>query len=269
MQNEESFGILIILACLAMFSLIVIIILFVVTYQRKMHLKEKQINLIEQEKQVQLFKAIVDTEEKQKEKIARNLHDEINPLLNVLKYNLTKYRIRARKNTFDPESLITDEETIIKVMEGIRTTCLDLIPSFLFQNGLVPSLEEYINNIRKIGELYAEFESDTAPEKVEQFNTQELLNIYRICLEILNNIFKHSRCTFFKMIVKTSESALTVNCIHDGKGVTNEEIENYTNNALGLGLKSLKARTLLLNAKINYSKNINSSSVELIIPLKQ
>jgi two-component system NarL family sensor kinase len=269
MQNEESFGILIILACLAMFSLIVIIILFVVTYQRKMLLKEKQINLIEQEKQVQLFKAIVDTEEKQKEKIARNLHDEINPLLNVLKYNLTKYRIRARKNTFDPESLITDEETIIKVMEGIRTTCLDLIPSFLFQNGLVPSLEEYINNIRKIGELYAEFESDTAPEKVEQFNTQELLNIYRICLEILNNIFKHSRCTFFKMIVKTSESALTVNCIHDGKGVTNEEIENYTNNALGLGLKSLKARSLLLNAKINYSKNINSSSVELIIPLKQ
>lgn len=271
MENQDitTIKLLITLGILITLFIAAVVIIFVVYYQRKMLLKEKQIKLIEQEKQVQLFKATVEAEENQKEKIARNLHDEINPLLNMIKYNLAKHRMRARKNTFDPESLITDEETIIKVMEGIRTTCLDLIPSFLFQNGLVPSLEEYINNIRKIGELYAEFESDTAPEKVEQFNTQELLNIYRICLEILNNIFKHSRCTFFKMIVKTSESALTVNCIHDGKGVTNEEIENYTNNALGLGLKSLKARTLLLNAKINYTKNINSSSVELIIPFKQ
>ena len=271
MENQDitNIKLLITIGIFSTLFIAAVVILFVVYYQRKMLLKEAQMKIMEHEKQLELFKATVAAEEQQKEKIARNLHDEINPLLNVLKYNLAKYRIRARKNTFDPESLITDEETLIKVMEGIRTTCLDLIPSFLLQNGLIPSLEEYINNVQKIGELNAEFESDTAPEKVEQFSTQEQLNIYRICLEILNNIFKHSKCTFFKMIVKTSESDLTINCIHNGKGVTNEEIENYTNASLGLGLKSLKARTLLLKASINYSKNINTSSVELIIPFKQ
>ena len=125
------------------------------------------------------------------QEIARNLHDEINPLLTLLKYNLTKHRIEVKKNKFDPDSLIKDEETLDKAIDGIRTTCLDLIPSFLLQNGLIPSLDDYIRSVQQIEGMTADFESSATPEKMETFDIQEQLNIYRVCLEILNNLFKH------------------------------------------------------------------------------
>lgn len=245
-----------------------VIVLFVVYYQRKMLIKEASIKLMEQEKQIELFKASVEAEEKQKEKIARNLHDEINPLLTVLKFNLSKHRIEIQKNKFEPAGLIKDEETLDKAIEGIRTTCLDLVPSFLLQYGLIPSLEEYINHVQQIDGMEASFEYSATPEDIEKFSVQEQLNIYRICLEILNNLFKHAGCSQFTMLVNNIQNNLTIEFNHNGKGVSNEEMNTYTDQSKGLGLKSLKARALILNASINYFKEKTHSTVQLSIPFK-
>lgn len=269
MEIQTGITTFIILGCLAMFCLIIVIILFVVTYQRKMLLKESRIKIMDQEKQIDLFKAAVEAEEQQKEKIARNLHDEINPLLSALKFNLSKHRIRAKKNEFEPDSLLQDEETLDKAIEGIRTTCYDLIPSFFLQYGLVPSLEEYVRNVQQIDELSAVFSSDVIPEELETFEKQEQLNIYRICLEILNNLLKHSHCTIFELSIISKNNQLVVKCTHNGKGVTNQEMEMCTDNSKGFGLKSIKARALLLKAKIDYIKSINSASIILSIPLNE
>lgn len=268
MQSQAGLGFLIILGCLAMFCMIVVIILFVVTYQRKMLLKEVQIKIMDQEKQLDLFKVSVEAEEKQKEKIARNLHDEINPLLTVLKFNLSRHRIEIKKDKFIPESLIDDEQLLDRAIEGIRSSCLDLIPSFLLQFGLIKSLEEYIRSIQLSGSISAEFEYKTLQNELELFDKQEQLNIYRVCLEILNNLFKHSNCTNLKMSTEIIDSSLIIELIHNGKGVTNEEMDKYTEVSKGLGLKSLKARALILNATINYSKTINNASITLNIPFK-
>jgi two-component system NarL family sensor kinase len=242
------------------------IILFVVYYQRKMLLKEVQIKLMEKEKQLELFKASVEAEEQQKEKIARNLHDEINPLLTVLKFNLSKHRIDIKKDKFIPESLIDDEQMLDKAIEGIRTTCLDLIPSFLLQYGIIKSLEDYIRNVQQIEGVSAEFQNEVPLNELDVFDKQEQLNIYRVCLEILNNLFKHSKCTILKMTAETMSNSLVIEVVHNGKGVTNEEMDKYTEVSQGLGLKSLKARALILNATINYTKTINTASVKLSIP---
>lgn len=246
-----------------------VIVLFVSLYKRNLLLKDNQIKLIEQEKQIDLFKASVEAEEQQKEKIARNLHDEINPLLSALKFNLSRHRIRAKKNTFEPDSLLLDEETLDKAIEGIRTTCYDLIPSFFLEYGLIPSLEEYVRNVQQTEGMSAVFNSNVIPEEIELYGKQEQLNIYRMCLEILNNLFKHSRCTFFELSAISKNNQLMIEFSHNGIGVTSQEMEIYTDNSKGLGLKSIKARALLLKAKIDYIKNINMASVILIIPLNQ
>ena len=268
MENQAGITTFIILGCLAMFCLIIVIILFVVTYQRKMLLKEARIKLIEQEKQIELFKATVEAEEQQKEKIARNLHDEINPLLAVLKLNLSKHRIEIKKDKFEPESLITDEKMLDKAIEGIRTTCLDLIPSFLLEYGLIKSLEGHIRNVQQLEGMSADFENNTLQNELDVFNKQVQLNIYRVCLEILNNQFKHSKCSILKMKTESIDSALVITFAHNGIGVTNEEMEIHTETSKGLGLKSLKARALILNAKIDYIKEINMSLIKLSIPYK-
>lgn len=245
-----------------------VIVLFVVYYQRKMLLKEARIKLIQQEKQLELFKASVEAEEQQKEKIARNLHDEINPLLTVLKFNLSKHRIEIQKNKFEPASLLKDEETLDKAIEGIRTTCHDLVPSFLLQYGLIPSLEDYINQLQQTDGMQTSFSNRATPEEIEKFTVQEQLNIYRVCLEILHNLFKHAHCSQFSVLVSSVKNALHIEFTHNGAGVSNEEMNRYTDESKGLGLKSLKARALILNATINYTKQTDFSTVLLNIPFK-
>lgn len=244
-----------------------VVVLFVVFYQRKMLLKDASIKLMEQEKQIELFKASVEAEEKQKEKIARNLHDEINPILNTLKFNITKHRIKAQKNELNPASMFADEETLNKVIEGIRSVCYDLIPSFFLEYGIIVSLESYVKNVQNMDDISGEFYSDVIPEELETFSRQEQLNMYRVCLEILNNLFKHSECKFFSVSMNSLNKSLVFKVTHNGKGISNEEMNLFTENSKGLGLKSLKARIILLKANINYNKDINSSSITLTVPL--
>ena len=266
MQSEKTVAILIALGCLAMFALIIVIILFVVVYQRKILLKEAKIKLMEQQQQIELFKASVEIEEQQKEKIARNLHDEINPLLALLKLNLSKHRMDARKDKFEPDNLIADSALLDKAIDGIRTTCLDLIPSFLLQYGIIKSLEEYIRNMQQIDGMHAEFENTVLEENLKCFDKQEQLNIYRVCLELLNNLFKHAKCDCLKMKTQSLNHSLCITFEHNGKGVTNEEMNQYTSHSIGLGLKSLKARALILNASIDYKINADNSTITLTIP---
>lgn len=266
MQSQENIAILIALGCLVMFTLVGVIILFVAIYQRKILLKEAKIQLLEQEKQIGLFKASVKAEEQQKEKIARNLHDEINPILAVLKFNLSRHRIELQKNKFEPDSLIADTQLLDQAIEGIRSTCLELIPTFLLQYGLVKSLEDYLMQLSNSQTIHVEFENKTHSPDLELFDKQTLLNTYRMCLELLNNILKHTQADFLKISLSCYNQALHIQLTHNGKGVSNGDMEQFTQNSKGLGLKSLQARALIVNAAINYTKQTNSSFITLSIP---
>jgi signal transduction histidine kinase len=268
MQTQENIAIFIAFGCLIMFLLIVVIIMFVAIYQRKMSLKEARIQVMEQEKQIALFRAAAEAEEQQKEKIANNLHDEINPLLALLKLNLSRHRIQLEKNSFKPESFNQDTELLNKAIEGIRTTCHDLIPTFLMQYGLIASLESHTRQIEGVYAINAQFENTAEEKDLDCFEKKDQLHIYRICMEILNNLFKHSGCTSLKLSLKCIDTKLVIEFTHDGKGVSNEEMEEYTTHSKGLGLKSLKARALILNAGINYVKQDGRSSIILSIPNK-
>jgi signal transduction histidine kinase len=265
-QDITNIKLLITVGILITLFLAAVIIIFVVYYQRKMLLKNAELKIMEQEKQLELFKATVEAEEKQKEKIARNLHDEINPILTVLKLNLSKHKIDIFKEKFNIEDLTYDQQILDKVIDGIRTTCLDLIPTFLLEYGLIKSLESYINSINSNGEIDAEFENKNQIKNLDYFNKQVQLNIYRVSLEILNNLFKHANCTILKLDIDMLNNQFIIKISHNGEGVTNEEMDFFTESSKGLGLKSLKTRTLILNANINYSKSINNSIIKLTIP---
>jgi two-component system NarL family sensor kinase len=268
MQTQENIAIFIAFGCLIMFMLVLVIITFVVIYQRKMSLKEAKIQLMEQEKQIALFRAAAEAEEQQKERIANNLHDEINPLLALLKLNLSRHRIHIEKNIFKPESFNQDTDILNKAIEGIRTTCHDLIPTFLMQFGLIASLESHARQIQDINNIDTQFENTAEENDLDCFEKKDQLHIYRICMEILNNLFKHAHCTTLKIRIGCTGNNLLIEFEHNGKGVSNEEMEEYTTHSKGLGLKSLKARALILNARINYQKQEGHSSVILSIPNK-
>jgi two-component system NarL family sensor kinase len=242
-----------------------VIVIFVVYYQRKALLKDSEIKLFEQEQQILFFRATIEGEEKQKEKIAHNLHDSINPMLSVLKLNLSKHRNEIIKNKFNIEDLKNDAEIIDNVIDGIRTTCYNLIPKFLLEYGLIKSLNQYIDNINTPNNINGKFNNNLNTTEAP-LSQQDQLSVYRICLEIINNLIKHSLCSIFELTISQPKGNLVLEFIHNGKGIDNEEVKTLIESNKGLGLKSLKTRAFILNANLNFSNNNNTAVITLTIP---
>ncbi len=266
MEQQTEIGIFIAIAWLAMLTLATIIIIFYQTYRTNILKKEREIQRMEKERQIIAFKTSVEAEEKQKERIANNLHDEIIPLLTVINQNIERHVRDLKNNRLDAESFKMDSELVDQSISGVKAIALELIPKVMLTFGLMRGLESHIRKIDNSGVWAAQFENKSGFENEVPFTRNDQLNIYRLCLEILNNLGKHAGYSFLQLTVARNETELILEFKHDGKGATNEEIDAYTATSAGLGLKSMQSRLLIMNARINYSADTDPASIHLNIP---
>jgi len=269
MQEQTDIALLVIIGSLAMVFFVGVIILFVMKYQQRMKQNALILKKNEEEKQKELFQASVATEERERERIARNLHDEINPLLTVLRQNLSQQKINALKNKPSLDIFEANTDLIDRAIEGIRNSTYDLIPSFMLQFGIIKSLADYLSMLNDSGKAVTSLTNSGNFDFELYFSKSEQLNIYRICLEIINNILKHARCTALSLEIVAEHTTVTLIFEHNGIGVTNAEIDQLSERSSGLGLKSIKARAFILSGIISYEKWEDKARVQLNLPLKK
>ena len=97
MDNEKIILIGIITGSILTFFLIMVIILFVMVYQRKIVDRENVYQLSLKKKEVQLLQSVINTQESERQKIAMNLHDTVNPHLTALKLTITKHEFDLKR----------------------------------------------------------------------------------------------------------------------------------------------------------------------------
>ena len=266
MESQNEIVLFIAVGSFAMIFFVLVIILFVMKYQRKMYQNEAALKTLEQLRQIELFQASVEIEEREKERISRNLHDEINPQLILLKQSLQKHNSDILKNRFNPEDFENDYLLIDKLTDGIRASSYELIPTYMLRYGLFKSLEDHVQGLNGAGKLKATFRLGKQNLSEQHFNKHQQLNLYRMCLELLNNVIKYSGTAHLIFEISGSITGLSFNVVYKGKGITNEEVTLLLKKEGTLGLKSLQARALLLNATIDYSCKSDDCKVQLSVP---
>ncbi|HEX3025512.1 MAG TPA: ATP-binding protein [Chitinophagaceae bacterium] len=221
-------------ALLIAVAIVAIFVLFfiatIISYQRKHHTLY-----------LQKIAAEIDTLENERKHIAADLHDDLGPMLSLLKIQMT--------GVF-PEG--SDEQQIFEdagrgldyALHIIRNLNNSLLPHTLVENGLYSSLEEYIQQINTTGALYAEavFTEDELPLKME-----EEITIYRIIREIVTNTLKHAEANRLVIIFRKSKKHFTVEITDDGKGFDKYEVASAGS---GTGLKNIMSRVELLNGDL-------------------
>jgi len=140
---------------------------------------------------------------------------------------------------------------MLKVLESIKTCTYELVPSYLRDVGLFKSLEYVMQKLNLSGSTTASFKNNSIGDHID-FSQSQQLNIYRLTLEIITNILTHSGCNRLDMLISNEFGKLVIRLKHNGKGVSNLQIERFTSETPGYGLKSSKARALLLKGKIDY-----------------
>lgn len=183
--------------------------------------------------------AEITTLEKERARIAIDLHDELGPYLSV-----TKFRINALDivNEEDNEHLVKINENIDLIIKRMREIAADLMPNTLIRKGVVVAIEEFVHKIVE-PELTIQFMSKGSTD----YPVQMGIHIYRIVQEIIHNTIKHARATELKIEIRREENKLVLLTQDNGTGF---DYNNVLYSKNGLGLRSLLSRIEVLGGEM-------------------
>lgn len=213
-------------------------------------------------KELEMLREVIQAQEMEREKLAAGLHDEIGPLLSVLKLNMSRHMKQYERDCLEIDHLDAERQFIDEIILRVRGLSHELTPHLVTKKGLVFGLRNLAKSVNNFS-----IQIVNQSEGVENLKTQTNLNTYRIILELLNNMMKHERISELVIQFKDQENHLEINFNHDGKGISNELVQQKMQEGNGLGLTSIQLRLLVLNAEIEYFEDIHTK-IKLRIPLE-
>lgn len=230
--------------------LAVVLIYFIITIVR--HQRRNQ----------QLYKlkilAEITTLENERARIAADLHDELGPILSAVKFKINSLDIHSED---DQVILDKSNKNIDDIIRRMREISNDLLPNTLLRKGLIASLEESIDNLKKTNTLEIIFIHHEIPDLTKD----RAINIYRIIQEIIHNTIKHANASQLKIEFTINKRNLIILTEDNGKGF--DYIQQSKENA-GLGLRNLLSRTDVLGGNMYIeSRNAKGTKYTFEIPI--
>ncbi|UKJ06768.1 tetratricopeptide repeat-containing sensor histidine kinase [Solitalea lacus] len=221
--------------------LILIISSFIFTnYRNKIMLQNQNLQLLEKEKEINSLEAMIRGEEKERNRIAKELHDGVGGLLSATKMHFSVLKAKSLElqndKSFEHALSLLDESA-----SEIRKTAHNLMPELLVTHGLVVALANFCKRINSAA-ISVEF---VTLGDVPKFKQGFELSVYRIVQELVNNVIKHSGASEAIVQISCHDHLLTMTVEDNGKGFDyNDEIKN------GMGLSSLHSRVESFNGNM-------------------
>lgn len=177
--------------------------------------------------------------EKERTRVAADLHDELSPTLSAVKFKIEN--IDPHKN--NAEQMISDSlKYIDSILHQVRHIAYGLMPITLIRNGLVPAIEEFIGHTTAGSKLNIEFQYRNIPELPQETS----IHIYRILQEIIHNSIKHARATKLKIEIRYRQNILHIATTDNGQGFNITDSGNA-----GMGLNNIRSRTEMLAGELH------------------
>ncbi|HMJ46018.1 MAG TPA: ATP-binding protein [Ferruginibacter sp.] len=211
-------------------GIIIVFFIISITRQQRKNLELHRLNIL----------AEITALEKERSRIASDLHDELGPVLSAVKMKINSFELH------DEEDRIQMEKTNVHIddlLQRIRDISFDLMPNSLIRKGLIPALREFVDYLNNDSSISFVFTSETEL----QVNEQKAVNIYRIVQEIAHNTIKHSGASRLSINVKMVNKYLQMNINDDGVGF---EYEKKASETMGFGLRGLVSRTEVIGGQM-------------------
>ena len=242
--------------------LMLLVILFGYAYYKKRSLQHEsamQVALSRQQEAATI--AILTAEEKERKRIASDLHDGVGQLMTAAWLNLQAMNDRVSSENNEYSQLVN--KTMLLVNEGmkeVRAVSHNMMPNALLKKGLVNAIREFINqldsNIISIN-LQAE-----GLQKPLTSHTETIL--YRVIQECVNNVIKHAGASHLDISINHDGSGIDILIEDNGNGFNVEDALRKEN---GLGLLNIQSRIKYLHGTVGWdSSHGNGTVVAISIP---
>ncbi|MFC2064655.1 sensor histidine kinase [Chloroflexota bacterium] len=230
------------------------------------NLQEARVKEAEQREALKgdLFKQVVAAQESERQRIARELHDETGQALTAIGMGL-----RGLSTTLKTKKT-NQAQDMLQHLEGLTTHSLtelqrliaDLRPSHLDDLGLPAALRWYANEIQKRSEIQTHVEIHGLERDVSSATKTAL---FRIVQEALTNVVKHAVADTAKITMTFEDDGVSIKVIDDGQGFEPES--NRTGKRISWGLRNMEERANLLGGRLKITSHPGGGTkVEATIP---
>jgi PAS domain S-box-containing protein len=190
---------------------------------------------------------LIDAQEAERQRIARELHDEIGQVLTAVRLNLQS----VRRSFHTTDCLPRIEESILVVDEAlgrVRELALELRPSLLDDLGLAAALRWYVDRYAQRAGIVAEFVSDL--ESNDRLRRELETACFRIAQEALTNVARHARASRVSAQLKRSREELFLIIKDNGVGFDVDRLLKSGSSLSALGLRGMEERALAVGGRI-------------------
>lgn len=212
--------------------------------------KSKEINREKIEKQVEekKYKSILmlEGQEEERKRIARDIHDGIGQMLIALKLTLESTSVASSAQTTQrvQESL----GILSNIIKEVRRVAFNLTPSSLNDFGLPPAIKKFCQEVGELMGINITFENKT--HFINRLNTNVETHIYRIVQEGVNNAIKHANASEIQVVFAHSVSKLNVEIVDNGIGFDYAKVQETGHFAKsGHGIFNIRERANFIDGQ--------------------
>jgi PAS domain S-box-containing protein len=190
---------------------------------------------------LQMFsRQLIEAQEDERRRIARELHDQIGQVLTAIKMNL--HAVQQDCNTTEAGSHIKDNiEAVDQALRLVRDLSIDLRPPLLDDLGLVTALRWYVDRYAKRTGLNVKVIIEL-PDENERFSRELETACFRIVQEALTNIVRHAQASQIVVQLAKDEASLFLSVKDDGVGFNIKSLRKRAPRVATLGLISMQER---------------------------
>jgi signal transduction histidine kinase len=244
---------------------ILVISILIFSFYRQRVKKDKiiadqRIEKLEREKKLLAAKSIVEGQEEERKRIARELHDGLGVLLSTAKMQFKSIEDKSPENreVINKAALLLE-----RASSDVRRISHNMMPGILTKLGLDEALEDLVESINDTPDINAVLNIENEEEKRLPENSE--IMIYRVLQEMVNNTLKYAEASKVILEVNYDEDSLSIQYTDNGKGFDVEEKLK----SKSIGLTSIQSRIDFLGGKLNInSKSSRGTSYFITIPVK-
>lgn len=205
------------------------------------------------------------SEERERRRIATNLHDRIGQTLALARLKLGSLS-QTPSDQVSPENFSEIRELIEQAIVDARSLTFDLSPPVLYELGLVPAVEWLTRKMQQEHNIQTRFHDDGQPKPLEENFRIVLFSATR---ELLFNTVKHAKASHAQILMRRDADALRMIIEDDGVGFKVEELHATGDSGQGFGLFNIRERLEYLGGRVKVrSEPGHGTRITLIAPLK-
>jgi signal transduction histidine kinase len=231
-----------------------------------LHRKTYQLEMLNRDLRT-LSARLITTQDEERRRIARDLHDSVGPLLAALSMNNgLVYQQADKLSPPASEALRQNTELIEQLSKQTRTISHLLHPPLLDEIGLLPAIRMFAEGFGERSKVKVTV--DLSPEIGRLPPTVEI-SIFRIVQECLTNVYRHSGSkTAVIRITPTRDKSLSVQVCDEGKGIPlDHRASMLVGNNHGVGLSGMRERVRELGGTLDIQSNGSGTTVTALLPV--